>query len=572
MSIVNAKGFTFVYPGAEENALTDISFALERGEVLGLIGPVGAGKTTLCMALAQCAPRIIGGEASGEITVADDRGEGPQEEDDQHVGMVFEDYAAQLTQLKVLDEVTAVLVGRGASEQEAESRAHEILEKVGLGSKGLEGKYIWEISGAQQQLLAIAATLAMDPQVLILDNVMGMLDANGQSQVTGIITELSGEKTLVIVENNPTLLLKIADRLLVLADGEVIADGPAEQLLRDDEVLLRADIEPPISLRVARALGLRESPLTPEAFEPLISRVERDDEAPPQVVSSFGEPVVRLEHVAYAYPDGTKALEDVTLEVHAGEVHAVIGSTGAGKTTLLKHIAGLLKPSDGQVLVGGEDTRGKPIADVALTVGTVPQNPNEQISERTVRDEVGFPLKQRQYEQTGLFSKRERYDNDYVGQQVARACDLLGLEQGLLDRDPVLLPLPQRKLVTIAAALVVDPKVLLLDEPTIGLGAASRRKIRELIARLRQTGKSVLLVENDVDLICEVADTVTVLDRGRVVLQGPAPAVFEVDHWERLAASHISPPQAAQLARRLGMHALTCDELVSKLSSQRRGA
>src|SRR5687767_12514283 len=126
MSIVNAKGFTFAYPGAKENALTDISFALERGEVLGIIGPVGAGKTTLCMALAQCAPRIIGGEASGEITVADDTGEGPQEEDDQHVGMVFEDYAAQLTQLKVLDEVTAVLVGRGASEQEAESRAHEI--------------------------------------------------------------------------------------------------------------------------------------------------------------------------------------------------------------------------------------------------------------------------------------------------------------------------------------------------------------------------------------------------------------------------------------------------------------
>jgi energy-coupling factor transporter ATP-binding protein EcfA2 len=284
-----------------------------------------------------------------------------------------------------------------------------------------------------------------------------------------------------------------------------------------------------------------------------------------------GELTVQVQGVTYRYPDGTQA-QGVHLEVRAGEVHAIIGGTGAGKTTFLKHIAGLLKPSEGKVLVCGEETRGKNVADLPLVVGTVLQNPNEQISERTVRDEIGFPLKQRQYERTGLFSKRQRYDDGYIRDQVARACGLVGIEPDWHDRDPILLPRPQRKLVTIAEALVVDPKVLLLDEPTIGLGATSRRQLRELVAHLREMGKTVLLVDNDVDLISEVADTLTVLDQGRVVLQGPTRTIFAVDHWEQLAGLYISPPPAAQLARRLGVHALTCDELIAKLSSKRRGA
>jgi energy-coupling factor transport system ATP-binding protein len=201
-----------------------------------------------------------------------------------------------------------------------------------------------------------------------------------------------------------------------------------------------------------------------------------------------------------------------------------------------------------------------------LTVGTVLQNPNEQISERTVRGEIAFPLRQRQYERTGLFTKRRRYDDGHIEAQVWRACDLVGIESDLLERDPILLPRPQRKLATIAEALVVTPQVLLLDEPTAGLGAASRRKIRELIMRLREMGHAILLVENDVDLVAETADTVTILDQGRAVLQGPVHTVFSPANWGRLSELRIRPPRAAQLAHRLGVHALTCDELVARLS------
>jgi energy-coupling factor transport system ATP-binding protein len=128
------------------------------------------------------------------------------------------------------------------------------------------------------------------------------------------------------------------------------------------------------------------------------------------------QPLVGIEQVWYRYPDGTQALEDVSLVVRAGEVHALIGGSGAGKTTLLKHVVGLLKPAAGQITVRGEEVRKKRVATWALTVGTVLQNPDEQISERTVREEIAFPLKQRQYEKKGLFGKRQRYDDHHIEQ------------------------------------------------------------------------------------------------------------------------------------------------------------
>ncbi|GAB4237651.1 MAG: energy-coupling factor transporter ATPase [Elainellaceae cyanobacterium] len=606
MQIVSAKDFKFTYPGAEERALNGVSFNIRRGEVLGIIGPVGAGKTTLCMAIAGFAPRITGGEVSGEISAVENghrstQGQQhpqnsqhhPDDEQDHPVGMVFEDYAGQLTQLRVLDEVKTPLLNRGFSEEQAESQARELLNQVGLDPDQLQKKRVWELSGGQQQRLAIAATLALDPQILIFDKAIDRLDPRGQEKVRQIIKGLGGDKTLVVVEQDTHLLRDIADRILVIVDGVVIAEGKPEDILRDEELVANADATPPVSLQVARALGLSQAPLTIDEFEQAIDHKRSSDQRsyyvykpapldydqlePDQAkystqsdqksVQQSDQPLVQIERLSFRYPDGTQALKDVSFQLHAGEVHAIVGNSNAGKTTLVLNIAGLLKPVDGRVLICGQNVQGASVTDLATKVGTVFQNPDEHITERTVRDEIGFPLRERQHERISWFKKRQRYDDHHIQDRVREACELVGIPEKLLDQDPVLLPAGLRRLVTIAEALVVNPQVISLDEPSVGLSATSRQRLQKTIARLKDMGKAILLTENDVDFVAEVADVVTVMDQGQIVLQGSVQDVFARNNWEQLAELYIYPPYAAQLADRLDMQATTVKQLISALSS-----
>ncbi|MBW4648783.1 MAG: ATP-binding cassette domain-containing protein [Kastovskya adunca ATA6-11-RM4] len=600
MSIIHAKNFSFTYPGLEEKAIDGVSFEIEPNEVVGLIGPIGAGKTTLCMAIAGVAPSVIGGETSGELTVAyQKRTEDSGMENTGKVGMVFENFGSQLVQLKVLDEVMTPLENRGFSEQEAKERAREILRQVGL-HEDMEGKQLWDLAQGQQQRVAVAATLAMDPPILIFDTVTDKLDPEGQEKIRNVIkAQADGKKTAIIVERDPHFLRQVVDRILVLVDGKIVAQGKTDEILSNYDLLSRADIEPTLSLRAARALGIPGSPLTPEDFDRVAEQakravngdeqgnrfrfshpiaravglreyVEESNDKEVQAENNFSQPLVRIEDVTYGYSDETKVLDDLNITICAGEVHALMGASGAGKTTTIKLVNGLLQSSKGKVLVCDDEiTKDTEVGDLALKVATVFQNPDDAISERTVKEEIAFPLQQRQYQRTSWFSKQKCYDDDHIENRVSHACKLVGIDDDLLDRDPTLLPYGQRKLVTIAEALTLDPKVLLLDEPIIGLGASSRHKIRQTIRQFAEEGKAVLLVSNDVDFVAEVADTVTILERGRALMQGSLHEVFAEDNWERLGELHMYPPRTTQLAQRYGTKALSCDELVSNLSSSR---
>ncbi|MFB2935112.1 ABC transporter ATP-binding protein [Aerosakkonemataceae cyanobacterium BLCC-F154] len=590
MSIIQAKNFSFNYPGVEEKVIDGVSFEIEPKEVVGLIGPLGAGKTTLCMAIAGLAPSVVGGDISGELTVAyQRRHEESGMANTGKVGMVFENFGSQLVQLKVLDEVMTPLGNRGFSEQEAKKRAKELLRLVGL-DEDMEDEQLWDLAQGQQQRVAVAATLAMDPPILIFDTVTDKLDPAAQEKIRSVIkAQADGKKTVIVVERDPHLLREITDRILVLVNGKIIAQGKTDEILSNYDLLSQADIEPTASLRAARALGIPGSPLTFEQFEQAAGQAnlagnghqQRHSFSNPIVrdldlhyvkshtSKQFGRAIVRIENASFCYSKRTQAIEDINIIIRAGEVHALLGSSGAGKTTTTKLVNGSIAPSEGKVWVCDEEiTKDTDIGDLALKVATVFQSPDVVISERSVKEEIAFPLKQRQYQRKGWFSKQKCYDDDYIENQVSRSCELVGIDQNLLDRDPTLLPYGQRKLVTIAEALTLDPQVLLLDEPIIGLGASARHKIKEAIEQFSQQGKAVLLVSNDVDFVAEVADTVTILHRGRILMQGALQEVFTEDNWQRLGQMHIYPPRSTQLAHRFGKNALSCDELVWVLSSR----
>lgn len=570
--MLRAEEFTFTYPTQDEPALSELSFELEEGEVLGVVGPVEAGKTTLTMAFASFAPQNTGGTTGGELSVA---GRDPREAGDNDVAMVFEDYAAQLTQVHAIDEVIAPLVNRGLPRAEAADRARELLEKVRM-SEAAE-QFTWELSGGQQQRLAIAAALAIDPEVLIFDTATDMLDPEGRDDVADLIASFKSEMTLVVTENDPDALVGIADDLLVLDGGERVACGPADDLLREADLLESVGVAPPTCCRVAREVGLQGRPLTPgeflDALEPHTASDTTDltpvtpsaaDGGRVSVAPGLGDSLIRTETATYEYGSDAVAVNGVDLAVREGEVHAVVGGNGAGKTTLSKLLVGLFEPTRGTVYVDDEPTDGRTARSVAESVGIALQNPDEQLSEQTVREELRFPLERRRYERSGFLglSKRERYDEAFIEERVEAVCSLVGLSKEAMEGDPMFLPRGKRRQVTMANALAPDPDVLVLDEPVAGVDATARSNVRRTIEQLREQGKGVVLIDHDMDFLCEVADTVSVLEDGAVAMQGPIQDVFARENWEWLAKRHLRPPRAARLAQRVGIDALTAEELI----------
>lgn len=553
MNRVVVDDLSFSYPAPAAPVLDGITLTVDAGEVIGLVGPPGSGKTTLCMALAGLVPSVTGGTVSGTVAVA---GDSP-------VGIVFDDPGGQLTQLRVLSEVADPLRTRGAARDDVEREARLLLARVGLNGEDVPRRWVWELSEGQQVLLALAATLATRPQVLVLDAVMGHLDAAGRDEVLRVVREETQDRTIVLVEQDVALLADVVARLVVLVDGKVIADASPVEILADDSLRSVADLETPVPLQTARRLNLPGAPLTMAAFTAALadaSPSRRAAIAPRregyEAPWAADAPRMQMTDVDFAYPDRSPALRGITVQVRPGEVHAVLGHTGAGKSTVVRLLAGLLAPIAGRVVVDGADTARVHPADLAVRVATVLQDADRTLSQRTVRAEIGFALRQR--------GRTEGLDR-----RIDAARRLVGLPEGLLDADPILLPRAHRRLVALAAALVVEPTVVLLDQPNAGLSPGARRRLSVALAELRDRGIAVLFTEHDVDVVSQSADTVTVLDRGVVALQGAVAEVFRRSRREQLRAVRLDLPQAGMLADEIDIDAATVADLATALA--RRG-
>lgn len=570
--MIRAEDLRLQYPTKNEPALDGVSFEATEGEVLGVVGPTESGKSSIARAVAGFVPSVTGGTLDGKLTVA---GHDPRDADDEtRVGMVFEDYSSQLTQVHVLDEILVPLLSRGYDHDTAHTKAHALLDRVRLDGYG--DKRTWELSGGEQQRVAIAAVLALDPEVLVFDTATDMLDPDGREDVWNLITSLKGETTLLVTVADPQDLVGVADRVLVIEDGTNASFGDVDGTIRNHDLLERVGVTPPICLRIAEKLGLSANPLTPNEFATSlgpehVEQIRRigttaaDGGVTADATSTGSDPVLSVEDVSFSYSDDDPAIDSIDLDIHEGEVHAVIGGNGAGKSTLSELLVGLLEPDAGRICVDGEATDDTVVAAASESVALSFQNPDEQLSKRTVEKEIRFPLNERQYERTGLFSKRQRYDDDYIDKRVENACELTGLEDGLRGEDPTVLPQGERRLAAIASALAPDPSAAILDEPTAGLDADGHDRIRRTIDHLRSDAKAVVLIAHDMDFVCEVADRVTLLGNGETVLRGTPAEVFARENWDTIREQYVRPPQAARLADRLDIGALTTAELVDAI-------
>lgn len=466
-TILSLKGVSYTYPGSDSPALGGINLDIRRGEIVFVTGPTGAGKTTLCLAASGILHHDYGGILEGSITILgkDVRDYPGMAGIGRNVGVVFDDAEAQLIFSTVEEEVASGLENLGLSREEMRRRLSRVMEATGIAD--LADRAPHTLSGGQKQRVAIAATLALGTEILILDEPTAELDAEATGAIANLLRRLSEEGTAVlIVEQKLDDLAGIADRMILIEGGVITREGiPGEVLQRPE--------------------GAAPSPAPP-----------RESAAPP---------IISVRGLTHRY-DGVTALEGVDLDVAPREIVAVVGENGSGKTTLVKHFNGLLRPTAGSVFVDGLNAATARIADLARHVGLVFQNPDTMLFAETVEEEVAFGLR-----------------NIDPGAPQATGVDAALREVGLLHRKaayPRSLSRGERQRLAIACVIAMRPKVIVLDEPTTGLDARESAEIMEILGRLRRDGHTIVMVSHDMRLVENYADRIIRMEQGRIVPDG----------------------------------------------------
>ena len=567
---ISVKNVTYTYPEQDTPALKDVNLDVDQGEYVVVMGRNGAGKTTLCVLLNGVIPNVLGGKMRGrtEVMGLDTRRHHVYEMA-QYVGMVLQDPEAQLFTSNVRSEAAFAAENLGVPREEMVERIEWALEVVRL--QEMVKRAPSHLSGGQKQRLAIAAGLVMRPSVLVLDEPTSQLDPIGAQEVFSVLRDLNQDldMTIVLSTHKSEHAARYADRIVVLDEGRIVAQGTPQEIFSQVELLDRIYVQVPAVTRVEwdleKALGKdraekgvlledTQSSLSKLLDEHGIARQSTVVSTPPLPTPPVPEePTIAFKDVSFQYP-GTdqNALDGISISVGKGEFVGIVGQNGAGKTTLVKHIIGLLKPTSGQIIADGKDVAKESVEDMARTVGLVLQNPDAQLFAMSAAEEVAFGC-------TNLGLPPEE-----VAQRVDRALAATGLEE-FREAYPFNLSFGDRRKLSVAAVVSMEPQVLIFDEPTTGQDFKGRRDLADIARRLYEMGRTVLMVTHDMDLIAEYTHRLIVMGNGGVLLDGPTAEVFQ--QVETLAETFITPPQVTQLAQALAEYGvsgniLVADELV----------
>jgi energy-coupling factor transport system ATP-binding protein len=507
--------------------LQNIHLQIDAGEFVLLVGPSGAGKSTLLRLFNGLAPHFTGGRLSGQVRV---HGLDPVQATprlmSRHVGFVFQDPEAQFVMDRVEDELAFGLEQAALTPQAMRIRVEETLALLDLTP--LRDRPLATLSGGERQRVAIGAALALRPAILVLDEPTSQLDPQAAEDLLTALVRLNSDLglTIVLAEHRLERVLPFVDRLLYLAaDGATLLTGEPRTLLP------QIDLAPPL-VQVAKTLGWEPLPLTiKEGLR--FSRYHPTPVIPPggppiqPTPPAVRKPVAEIKGVTVAY--GVQpVLQGIELKLYGGEIVALMGRNGAGKSTLLKSLVGLVQPRQGIIELQGRAIAGHSVATLCRAVGYLPQDPNSLLFAESVRDEVVMTLHNH-----GLAADPHQADA-----AITPLLATLGLTSKATHY-PRDLSAGERQRVALAASLVTQPALLLLDEPTRGLDYLAKAALIDLLRTLARQGKAILVVTHDVELAAALADRVVLLSQGEVIADG-APTTL-------LAASPLFASQVARL-------------------------
>jgi energy-coupling factor transport system ATP-binding protein len=553
MPEVSIDHLSFAYAGTAKPILREITLTIAPGEMVLLTGPSGCGKSTLALALAGLIPTRISGELRGGIFL-----DGTNisrlniHEISQRVGIVFQNPDNQLVQLSVEEEVAFGPENLALPPEEIEKRIGEALTATGM--LAMRNEQIYALSGGQKQRVAIAATLAMRPQVLVLDEPTSDLDPVGAQEVLSVLSDLNTQYgiTIILIEHKIDEVISWVHRVLLMDDGAVALDAPPATAFAQLQLWQEKGVSVPQMAQVAHGLPevfAGDTPLTVDSVLDALrgTSFARALQAMPREASSAdllaspppnaaGPALLQWKNVNLAY-DRNQVLYDVTMQIWPQEWTALIGANGSGKTSLASLVMGFQDPTSGQIAVEGKPVKSGNVSRQARTLAYLFQSADTMLFTSKVENELQFGQQHRNRK-----SQNSEFTLEHIleitGLTLYRATNPFHLSHG------------QRKRLALGSLLTRQPKTLILDEPTTGQDEGHARTFLQFLDGVRRTeGLTYLMITHDMRAVATYATRLLVLRAGRIVLNGPPAEIFA-----RRAELHdcgILPPPIAQLHARL---------------------
>lgn len=540
-AIIEFCDFSFQYYSQSEPTLHNIDLKIYRGEKILIVGPSGSGKSTLVHCLNGLIPFSYRGEIRGSLKI------NGLETRDQNIfklskmiGTVLQDTDGQFVGLTVGEDIAFALENDNVSNAEMRARVKKVAEMVGMQELLVSSPF--ELSGGQKQRTSLAGVMIDDVDILLFDEPLANLDPATGNTAIEIIDDIhkKSHKTIIIIEHRlEDVLHRGIDRVLMINDGRIVADMDPHELV-SSTLLAENGIREPLYVTALKYAGVKvTSEMRPGHITTLKTEFSQDaltawyDAIQPDVRKNTDPSILRMENISFSYGGTRKVLDDINFDIREGEMISIVGRNGAGKSTLSKLLCGFEKEDRGVILYKGEDIKSKTIKERAEIIGLVMQNPNQMISKPMIYDEVALGLRMRDVPEEEIAEGVEK---------ILKVCGLAPFKDWPISA----LSYGQKKRVTIASILVLDPKILILDEPTAGQDFRHYTEIMEFLVEINKSGVTVIMITHDMHLMLEYTPRAIVLAGGRKIADTAAsvvltdPRVIEEANLKETSLFHLA--------------------------------
>ena len=540
--IISFDHFGFQYTAQAEPTLYDISLDIRKGEKVLICGPSGCGKSTLAHCVNGLIPNSYPGKTTGTLTVGGQNAENLSLFDlSKVVGTVLQDSDGQFIGLTVAEDMAFALENDCMDQKDMKALVDRVAQLVGVS--GVLGHAPYEISGGQKQRVALGGVMVSGVDVLLFDEPLANLDPAAGKKAVELIDEIqkrTGCAVIIIEHRLEDVLHCPVDRVVLMGEGRILFDGDPDSLLCSD-LLQKSGIREPLYVTALKYAGVPLDRDQRLSYLPELRLTEEDRRRVADWFFAQPEPkgekakkeLLRAENIDFTYEGGHHALKGISASIAEGEMLSIVGTNGAGKSTFSKVLCGFEIPQKGTLTLSGEDLSAYSIKERADRIGYVMQNPNQMISKTGIFDEVALGLRNRGVPEEEVKPRVEK---------VLKTCGLYPFRNWPVSA----LSYGQKKRVTIASILVLEPKIILLDEPTAGQDLYHYTQIMDFLAELNRSGTTVVLITHDMHLMLEYTPRAIVFHDGQVIADTSAaevlnsPEIVETAHLKETSLYHLA--------------------------------